>query len=118
MQQNKISHRDLVIKKKELENSIGMKIDSDLFKNLYLNAKFNPQINTISKNYINYTICSSLSCLAVYVFPLLPLYGFVIPFEPEGSFTSVKKLNPITKQPSPRRKYSIPKNKSAIKRKI
>ena len=53
MQQNKISHRDLVIKKKELENSLGMKIDSDLFKNLYLNAKFNPQINSISKNYIN-----------------------------------------------------------------
>lgn len=53
MQQSKISHGDLNIKKKELESSIDMKIDRDLFKNLYLNAKFNPQINSISKSYIN-----------------------------------------------------------------
>jgi len=33
-------------------------------------------------------------------------------------FTNEKKLKPITKQPKPRRKYSIPKNRRPIKRTI
>tara|TARA_A100001015_G_scaffold287948_1_gene358256 strand:+ start:1467 stop:2663 length:1197 start_codon:yes stop_codon:yes gene_type:complete len=53
MTQNNIDFRDFKNQKSELENNINMKIDSNLFKSIYLNAKFNPQINSISKSYLS-----------------------------------------------------------------
>ena len=53
MQLNNIDLKDINLKRKEFEYRIKMRIDNDLFKKLYINAKFSPQINSISKNYLN-----------------------------------------------------------------
>ncbi len=53
MNRNNIDFRDFRDQKSELENNINMKIDSNIFKYIYLNAKYNPQINSISKSYLH-----------------------------------------------------------------
>ncbi len=52
MTQSNIDFQDFKDQKRVLENNINMKVDNNLFKNIYLNAKYNPQINSISKNYL------------------------------------------------------------------
>lgn len=47
-----IDSNDIRIKKEKFENEINLKIDNDLFKNFYLNAKFFPNLNSISRNYL------------------------------------------------------------------
>ena len=53
MQLNNLDLKDISYKRKEFENRIKMWVDHELFKNLYLNAKFGPQINSLSRNYLN-----------------------------------------------------------------
>lgn len=53
MELARLSNSEFKIKREEFENSINMKIDKDLFYTFYMNAKFFPQINSVSKDYIN-----------------------------------------------------------------